>query len=87
MADLLPDPDWIEHFRKEIEVQPALAKLGYGLGYMAGWTRGAARAHADECGLGGCKTCVNFVRALSLFSAYDLQFPPDAGDMEKLYGS
>lgn len=81
MSELLPDPDEVERLRGKLVDASAsgiLRRFGgqtFALGFMHGWTVRAAKQHAEECSLGGCVTCANFVDALSLFAAYSIEFP------------
>jgi hypothetical protein len=78
MAELLPDPDLVEEWRAKIATRSG----DYVAGVLSGWAHAAARNHGNQCS--GCSTCDDFVWALSLIAAVQVEHVADPAVIDRL---
>jgi len=82
MRHMLPDPDLTERFHRRLTGRPG--GMAYALGWMYSWTVAMAHDHAAGCTAEECRTCGEFVAALSLFAAVSRDIPKTRGVLEWL---
>jgi hypothetical protein len=78
MAELFSDPDMVAAWRPKI----ARSSSTYAAGALSGWVRVAARDHGKQCS--GCSTCDDFVWALSLVDAVEIEHIADPAVIDRL---